>query len=154
MRRFSFISNFELNKYLRGIPEFKGCYAQDELESKTIEDNSIYIVNFDESHMEGSHWVCVINGVNDMSTCIYLDSFGLPPPKRIKEFMKRQNGSNTCVMSTHTTQHTESEACGYYCMYYIFEMIKNGKRFLDCVYTFSNDPKENEKLLYEYFLKL
>ena len=145
------ISNFELNKYLRNVPNFKGCFAHDELDNKNIDDDSIYICNYDNLGEVGSHWILILNGVNDTSTCIYVDSFGLTPSKRMLNFMKRKN-DNTPIMSNHTTQHTDSQACGYYCMYYIFEMINNKRKFLDVVYDFTNDKQENENLLYNYFL--
>ena len=69
---------------------FKGCFYKDKL--KEIKSNSSYILNlnskFDQNRNinKGSHWVALC--VDDDKQAIYFDSYGLEPPKEVKNLLK------------------------------------------------------------------
>ena len=63
---------------------FKGVYALDEIvhiQQKSF--LSAYVFNLDLSYKPGSHWVAVY--IDRKERPEYLDSFGCPPPREIKD---------------------------------------------------------------------
>ena len=53
---------------------------RDEINSTPISDQESLIINIDHSSNEGTHWTCLSTENN---TCVYFDSFGLPPPTEV-----------------------------------------------------------------------
>ena len=58
----------------------------------------------------GSHWVCYINEN-------YFDSYGIVCPKKLSEFIIKQNGY--CLYSEYQIQKNDS-FCASYCLYIIY----------------------------------
>ena len=55
MKKYHALSNFEIDSYFSGRPEYGGTYSKDMLPNKM--ENKFYIINLDDSTGLGSHWV-------------------------------------------------------------------------------------------------
>ena len=102
-----------------GAEAFLGVYAWDQLPGTKIGQDSWYcIVNCCPISFPGIHWLCLFY---ENETLEFFDSFGMPPTfyKGIAEFIASQAPENV-FYSTNTLQSYESDACGYYCVNYIF----------------------------------
>jgi len=53
---------------------------RDEINSTPMSDQESLIINIDHSSNDGTHWTCLSTENN---TCVYFDSFGLPPPTEV-----------------------------------------------------------------------
>lgn len=89
------------------------------------------IINLDESHKSGSHWVAMFTDFKN-GNVFYFDSYGVEPEKRVKNFMKKHEnliqemGFAQKVTSDHNKirhQYGDSE-CGVYSMNFIIRMAK------------------------------
>ena len=80
------LTNFEIQEYYQNEPRFNGVFSRDNLGS-TVK-NGAYVINLDEDHDIGIHWValCVNN-----KTMTYFDSFGVEHiPREIMKFIARK----------------------------------------------------------------
>lgn len=92
---------------------FNGVFAADELPRKKKE--GIYIVNLDESHKPGSHWVAIEIVSKKGEPHFYFDSYGLPPKKMsVKKILRPKYTFNRKRL-----QHVLSTACGQWCLYFL-----------------------------------
>ena len=88
------LTNFEIQAYYQNEPRFNGVFIRDNLPERSSINkikNSAYVINLDEYHDIGTHWVALY--VNN-KTVTYFDSFGVEHiPKEIMEFIdiKKQN---------------------------------------------------------------
>ena len=89
---------------------FHGVFAVDQLSSVC---DGMYVINSDEQDKPGEHWLAVYNKE-------YFDSYGFPPQdKRIIDFLG-ENVVYNCV----GLQHLFSNACGFYCVYYLLQRAR------------------------------
>ena len=89
---------------------FQGVFAIDQLPATC---HGMYVVNTDEQDKPGEHWLAVYNKE-------YFDSYGLPPQdERMIDFL----GSNV-VYNAVPLQQVMSNACGFYCIYYLLERAR------------------------------
>ena len=149
MKKYHALSNFEINSYFSGRPEYGGTYSKDMLPNKM--ENKFYIINLDDSTGLGSHWTMIA----PLKRTIYFDAFGAPPPVNALRFMKtRKNpmkSEKTMYYSTLQLQDIKSSLCGYYCIY-IIDQITSGRDFLDIIsQDFNNDEAVNDKYIMKYF---
>ena len=121
------LTNFEIQEY-QNEPRFNGVFSRDNLGS-TVK-NGAYIINLDEYHDIGTHWVALY--VNN-KTITYFDSFGVEHISReIMKFITRKK----------IIQAYDSIMCGYFCIGFISFMF-NGKSLTDYTNLFSpNDLKK------------
>ena len=79
---FRSLSNFDIIDICEDlqIKHFKGVFMRDEINSTPISDQESLIINIDHSSNDGTHWTCLSTENN---TCVYFDSFGLPPPTEV-----------------------------------------------------------------------
>jgi hypothetical protein len=115
------LSNYDLNDLVKkmSIPNFKGCFYKDTL--KKIQPNSSYILNLNSEfdtegkRNNGSHWTALVT--DDMSRCLYFDSYGEAEPNEIRSLAK----SNQYKIG-HTTKNIQSlmsNLCGFFCLAFI-----------------------------------
>lgn len=83
--------------------------------------NSCYIINLDDT--TGSHWTCIF--VNRLNEAVYMDSYGQMPPMSVVSFFK--NNNIKWIYSTIQVQDYSSVLCGYFCIYFLFQMTKHNK---------------------------
>ena len=102
----------EIDRVLRSDPHtsqyYDGTFAVDTFPS-SIPSGRLYVINLDDSHQEGSHWVQV--GSLDAVTT-YFDSFGRPPPPNILKTLAANE--ETVLFSDIPVQSPLSQACGYH----------------------------------------
>lgn len=77
------MTNLELNRALKDIKSYIGCYMSDELSKIVPAHNISLIINYDTSTKPGSHWVALYVQDNRPE---YFDSFGLPPIQSVIDF--------------------------------------------------------------------
>ena len=87
---------------------FRGVYPIDGLPNR---EPGAYVINLDKHDEPGSHWVAVFD---DGKRVEYFDSYGLPP--LISSFL-----GHNAVYSSASLQPLYSNACGFYCVYYIIQ---------------------------------
>jgi len=90
--------------------------ATDELTHRKPQENQAYVINTDDSHLPGTHWVAVYF---PQEGCVeYFDSYGLPPlDDDIIDFMRRN--AQTTRFNNVKLQGIDSMVCGQYCVYYL-----------------------------------
>ena len=143
MKKYHALSNFEIDSYFSGRPEYGGTFSKDTLPNKM--ENKFYIINLDDSTGGGSHWVLAMG----LKRTIYFDPFGAPPPINAMRFMKTRK--KTMYYSTLQLQDIKSSLCGYYCIY-IIDQITSHRDFLDIIaQDFNNDEAVNDKYIMKYF---
>ena len=118
-------SNFQFNEYYKNQPLYGGCLCKNEVAKlKRGPDNKFWILNMEDSDDgNGSHWVCCIDTLPGV--VFYADPFGLAPPPPIVAFMRRSSDGANAVYSKGQYQQVESDRCGYFCIEFIDELLKD-----------------------------
>ena len=93
------LTNFEIQEHYQNEPRFNGVFIRDNLPNNNNNNirpkglgsavkNGAYVINLDEYHYIGSHWVALY--VNN-KTITYFDSFGVEYiPREIMKFIARK----------------------------------------------------------------
>ena len=146
------LSNFELIEICkqRKIP-LVNVIAKDE--EMLMKKNGNYIINLQNHNQRGSHWTTLVMTKSD---CIYMDSFGQPPPQEVDDFLKNKYKKENINYNTMIIQDMNSDYCGYFCIAFLKSNKENrNKGLLQKLKTFqtifSTDTKKNDKLLFKYF---
>ena len=138
------LTNFEIQEYYQNEPRFNGVFSRDSLPNSI--KNGACVINLDEYHDIGTHWVALY--VNN-NTMIYFDSFGVEHiPKEIIKFI----GNNKKIITNiYRIQAYDSIMCGYFCIGFINFMF-DGNSLTDYINLFSpNDFKKNDDTILKYF---
>ena len=133
------LTNFEIQEYYQNEPRFNGVFSRDNIK------NGVYVINLDEYHDIGTHWVALY--VNN-KTITYFDSFGVEHiPKEIIRFIVCKK----IITNIYRIQAYDSIMCGYFCIGFINFMF-NGKSLTDYTNLFSpNDFSKNDDMILNYF---
>jgi len=118
---------------------FTGVLMRDEVKKMPIHDKQFFIVNYDKSTQEGSHWVAVVKRDNII---YHMGSYGLPPLQEVKAKFSKC----TIYYSDTPMQLNSSSICGYLCLKFIEHMIKEKQtlyEFLSKCMTYSNRYKKD-----------
>ena len=136
------LTNFEIQEYYQNEPRFNGVFSRDNLPNNI--KNSTYVINLDEYHDIGTHWVALY--VNN-KTIIYFDSFGVEHITReIMKFIARKK-----IINIYRIQAYDSILCGYFCIGFI-NFRFNAKSLTDYTNLFSsNNLKKNYDIILKYF---
>ena len=134
-------ANF-LQKYYQNEPNFNGVYSRNNLPK--IKDGA-NVINLDDHKAIGTHWIALY--VND-NNVTYFDSFGVEHiPKEIKKLI----GNKYITTNIYRIQEYDSIMCGYFCIGFIYFILK-GKSLLEYTNLFSpNDYEKNDKIILKYF---
>ena len=81
----------------------------------------------------------------------YFDSFGMYPFQEMVDHAKRKN--LTLLHQNQQIQNLHTTTCGYYCLYFLYEMHK-GVSYFDLLQVFSFDTMENEAFIEKYFTNI
>ena len=147
------LTNFEIPEYYQNEPRFNGVFSRDNLPN--IIKNGAYVINLDEYHDIGTHWVALyVQGTSVYDVYVnnkivtYFDSFGVEHiPKEIMKFINRKE----IITNIYRIQAYDSIMCGYFCIGFINFMF-NGKSLTDYTNLFSpNDFKKNDDIILKYF---
>ena len=111
-----------INKFLVDIPNFLGCFAQNELSCITINSLPLsLIVNFDTSSSRGSHWIALY--IDKRSVEVF-DTLGFQMnrwpsfPSHLIKFICQLSHTRQLLISSEI-QPNGSTFCGFYCLYFI-----------------------------------
>ena len=94
------LTNFETQAYYQNEPRFNGVFSRDNLPERSSTNkikNGAYVINLDECHDIGTHWVALY--VNN-KTLIYFDSFGF---EHIQKEIKKFNGNENIITNIFRT---------------------------------------------------
>jgi hypothetical protein len=142
------------------------CGFKDELLENKLKYNCGYIINMEDEFDEdgqrnsGSHYTCfqVNKYPNGKTLGLYFDSFGMPPPQVVEEFVG-------CKLpyATKDIQSLMNSACGWYCLAFLHFINSSESRSGD-LYTdagqftdlfddlnISKDHLKNEFILKHFF---
>ena len=120
---------------------FQGVFSIDQL---PLTCDGMVVVNTDEHDQPGEHWIAVYDNE-------YFDSYGLPPEdERLWTFI----GSNV-VYDNVPLQQVLSNACGFYCVYFLLERAR-GHSFEDIVHMLRNSDSDFivKNMVYDRYMPL
>jgi len=136
---------------------------KDELKDEKLQYNKSYIINmeneFDEDGQRntGSHYTCfqVNKYPNGKKAGLYFDSFGMPPPQVVEDFV-----GTKLPYATKDIQSLMNSACGWYCLAFLHFINSSEHRTKD-LYTdagaftdmFDDLNKSTDHLKNEWILK-
>lgn len=152
------LSNIEIEEITDHLKlPIVGVFSKDRLPDKRWV-GSYYINLQNEDDGGGTHWVFCRIFTN--KSAVYFDSFGLPLPIEVKEFLAP---FAPIPYSNRQIQDVKSSYCGWYCIAcdYYFQYDAERKRrggaiddeFDDFVNLFSINTGINDKILMEYLNK-
>ncbi len=123
------LSNVDIEKYVKllKIKKFKGCYMRDELKKLSCNDIECRVLNLNLSNESGSHWTCWFKLKNDK---YYFNSFGLPPPKELIDYL-----GSPILYSTFQLQGINDQNCGKWCLV-ILKNLTEGINYIDLILSF------------------
>ena len=105
------LTNFEIQAYYQNEPRFNCIYSRDNLPERSSTEkikNGEYVINLDEYHDIGTHWVAFY--VNN-KTVTYFDSFGVEDiPKEIEKII----GNKNIIANIFRIQAYDAVMCGYF----------------------------------------
>ena len=140
-------------------------------EINNIKPNKNYIINLEDQYDEdgnlnsGSHWVCLVTKKNKdgKTNALFFDSFGISPAENIKQQVKNDIGIKHLPYNTKNIQSIMANACGFYCLAYLFyvnnyehrprDLYQDTEDFLEHFLDLneSEDFKQNEYVLKLFF---
>ena len=120
------LSNVEIEKYARmlKIGNFRGCYMRDQLKDLKYWESECGILNLNLSNEAGSHWTCWFKKNADK---YYFNSFGLPPPKELIDYL-----GSPVLYSTFQLQDLNEQNCGKWCLF-ILKKLYEGSVYKDLI---------------------
>jgi len=149
------LTNFDLENICKRLKiALANVIAKDEW--KLLTKNGNYIINLENHNQAGSHWVALVMG---KSSCVYMDSFGMPPPEQIYELLEKKY--KKVPYNKMEIQDMDSTYCGYFCIAFLSMFKKRGgvktnnqmlAKLQDFQSHFSKNTNENDRLLREYLL--
>ena len=155
------LTNFEIQEYYQNESRFNGVFSRDNLpnnirskELGSAVKNGAYVINLDEYHDIGTHWVALyVQSTSVYDTYVnnkivtYFDSFRVEHiPKEITKFISRKK----IITNIYRIQAYDSIMCCYFCIGFINFMF-NGKSLTDYTNLFSpNDFNKNDNIIRKY----
>ena len=93
---------------------------------------------------DGTHWVLAYQ---EPHRTIYMDSFGVIPPKAIFDHFKKP-----IMFNKKQIQDIDSEYCGWFCLFFL-DHLKRNKNMVDKIMDNfkKEDLKLNDEVLKNYF---
>lgn len=109
-----------------------------------LSSTGFYIVNLDSSYTKrnGTHWTVFFYSPK---LSLYFDPFGFGPPKEIEKLLNKSSG---WYYSNIQIQDISESSCGYYCIAFIHEKVKNKNSYITFLNKFVNNRIDNERDLY------
>lgn len=127
---------------------FRGCFAADKLPKK-FKKPAIFVVNTEESHLSGSHWISILVGKDN--TGEYFDSLGRPPTVNHHITFLNQHCRNKCYYNNIPVQGPFSIKCGQFCILYVLFRVTNKKMSSFLRFFTRNDFNLNDSIVDEMF---
>lgn len=138
---FSFLINDEKCKKL-----IIGIYARDELPETFKKTPSCFIVNTHERNKPGAHWLAFF--VDEDKRVEFFDPYGLHPSfYGIDTYLNKV--SSSWSYNSKRIQAQLSNSCGQICLFYLYLKARHFS-LNDILVNFSNDYKNNEKIVFDF----
>jgi hypothetical protein len=146
------ISNFEIEDICRDLKlDCEGVYSKDRLPK--YRTNGGYYVNLqDFNDGNGTHFTFFF--IEPKANPIYFDSFGMPPPIEVDEFL---GSSKEIMYNNRDIQDLKSQKCGWFCiaLHYFLTYEQDSRKSLEENYSnflssWSVDTSNNDKILNQY----
>lgn len=143
------MDTIELDDVLSSVSGFIGAFACDQLPPIPKKDFSV-VINTDPSNLPGDHWLTLIR---KNSVLYFIDSYGRHykdatfDPIFVKTILK-YIGKEKVVCSNKWLQQLTSNTCGYYCVYFIKELLGNSLK--RCLSVFGDDLRVNDDYVLNY----
>ena len=120
------LSNVDIENYVKllNIRNFRGCYMRDELKKLKVHKTESGILNLNLSNEPGSHWVCWFKKNNNK---YYFNSFGLPPPKELVDYL-----GSPILYSTFQLQEMNDQNCGKWCLI-VLKNLDEGTDYIELI---------------------
>ena len=149
------ITNKLLNKSLNCLPNFLGCFPEDQFDNLIINQfPSFLIANIDSQNMRGSHWLAI--GIFKNSIEIF-DPLGFTIfnwkriPCGLLSFLHRMSVTRR-VQIAHRIQPDTSHLCGLYCIFYlILRSITSLRTILSFFHMLNSKLYKNDLILCNFF---
>ena len=142
--------DYQIESMMKGVPNFQGCIAADEVEKLPPNKNMSFIMNLSPTNKSGSHWVaCHMDTDNDREIDYY-DSFGEEPSidflKQMKTLVNKIKPATYLKFKTNkiVDQRANSDTCGWHCMRFILDR-EHGVPFKETT-GYSNVKQGEEKV--------
>ena len=150
-------TNSTINHLLNCVPNFIGCYAEDELSSMMFNSFPCFlIVNIDPAHMTGSHWLAlgIFRDRIEIFDPLGFELFSWPKISCDLLYFLHKYSFSRKVLVSKRIQASKSQNCGLYCIYYV--MSRKIKSFQSLQSIFSSNCSVNDSILIKqfYFIKL
>ena len=144
----------KINSFLCNVPNFIGCFADDELKNLSIQSFPAFLIcNLDHSSQIGSHWICLRV---DRKTVEIFDPLGFNTelwpklPFFLLNYLRNLSFQKQILFSRHI-QPIKSLLCGYYCIFYV--LTRQNHSFNQIVKMFSLHLYKNDSVLTYLFNK-
>jgi hypothetical protein len=140
------LNDIQINKLLKRVPSFHGCYPKDQLPNPLKKGR--YIVNMQNHNKgNGTHWVAFRY---DYPYCEHFDSFGFLPSTQIEKACNSGAGKASLLHNAKQIQDYNSSACGWFCVACIlYDGNKHSKiHFNRFISRFSDDTHMNDEILF------
>ena len=144
-----------ITQSLKCLPNFIGCFAENQLSSLVITQYPTFlVVNVDSYQMKGSHWLAI--GIFETSIEIF-DPLGFTifnwtrVPCGMLGFLHRMSVTRKVKVSQRI-QPSHSHLCGFYCIFYLVLRSHSSFRTIQSFFThFDSKLSRNDTLLYKFF---
>ena len=115
------LTNFDLLEAAKKlkIKNFRGVFVRDQLPKKA-NIHECGIINIDDSKGPGSHWQCWFKNASEK---LCFDSYGLPPPTELVNYLKRP-----VYYNSERIQPDDVVFCGHLCLY-VLKKLSDGIDF-------------------------
>ena len=148
------ISSSFIEKSIKCLPNFIGCFAEDELSDLTVTQFPCFlVVNIDSSQMQGSHWLAIGLFRNEIEIFdpMGFKIFNWPRvPCDLLKFLHRMSVTRK-VSIAKRTQSNSSHLCGFYCLFYLFlRPIVKLRRICSYFYSLYSQLTLNDFILYKF----
>lgn len=141
---------------------FRGVYSSNTLPEKIYERPCALVVNTDEEHEPGSHWIAIY--LDENGDAEYFDSYGLPPLSNyILDFLKIHSKQSHWTFNDRQLQHAITTMCGGYCIFFLMYRCRYHQpleRTIDLMFPqdenkpLLNDMKIQRSLLQRFGLEI
>jgi len=143
------LSNFDIIRIAKEkrIP-LNAVIAKDQVDKLSKDGN--YIINLENHNQQGSHWTALIMSAKN---CLYFDSFGMPPPEAVYQFLEKKYGK--VPFSKMEIQDMDSSFCGYFCLEFLKYVQERRGTLIQKMQSFQKlfkkNTKENDAILEKLF---
>ena len=126
-------TNIQIEKKLKNIKNFVGCFPINQIPKLNIKES--VIINSDNDKEDGTHWMAL--KIISKKCCLFFDSFGEPPNKSIINFLSNQFRKIEVIYNSLQIQSIFSNKCGEFSMQFIC-MVNDKKSFNKFISLFNH----------------